>query len=157
ERQARIAEGRREEPTGTVPIPAQTVPPQRRNPMVIPGILGGVIVVGAVAAYFAMRSPEPAPVAVKPAPPVAKVEPQRARQPQVDEKAQREAAAKAEQAKKQEAARLAAEEEAKKKEAAKLAEEEKKKEAARLAAEKKEAAKLADAKKKEDAARLAAE
>src|SRR6185369_4296871 len=163
ERQARITEGR--EQTLTVPMPAQTVPPQRRNPLVIPGILGGVIVAGAAAAYFALRSPEQPPVAARPQPPVvatpqpqvAKVEPQPAPQPQVDEKAQREAAAKAEQAKKQEAARLAAEEEAKKKEAAKLAEEEKKKESARLAAEKKEAAKLADAKKKEEAARLAAE
>jgi TolA protein len=153
---ARPAEPVREELTVTVPIPVQNVPPQRRNPFIVPGVLGGVIVVGAVAAYFAMRSPEQPPVVAKPVPPVARVEPQPAPQPQVDEKAQRESAAKAEQARKQEAARLAAEEEAKKKEAAKLAEEENKKEAARLAAEKKEAARLAEAKKKEEAARLAA-
>jgi membrane protein involved in colicin uptake len=156
---ARPGEAGREELTVTVPIPVQNVPPQRRRPLVIPGILGGLVVAGAVAAYFATRSPEqaPAPVAVTPQPPVAKVDPQPV-QPQAEEAKKQEAQRLAEEEKKREAARLGAEE-AKKKETARLAEEEKKRDAAKLAAEKKEAARLAaeEAKKKEAAAKLAAE
>jgi serine/threonine protein kinase len=91
---ARPAEAVREELTVTVPIPVQNVPPQRRNPFIVPGVLGGLVVAGAVAAYFAMRSPEQPPVVAKQPPSVPKVDPQPV-QPQADERAKREAEEKA--------------------------------------------------------------